>query len=135
MSSRVLSLRELATKIFEVEGSRTITKNSNCINMASATPLPYALEVSPESALQFTITRDPPSNDVGEGASRCTMTLRHPGLTQEHLAFKVGNEKRWMDYEANESLSSRGNQMLIIFRIYCCRCSSTEPFIDRENIA
>ncbi|KAL7534195.1 hypothetical protein ACHAXR_005714 [Thalassiosira sp. AJA248-18] len=53
-----------------------------------ASPLPYALEVSPESSLQFTITRDPPANE-GEGASRCVMTLRHTGLTNQHLAFKV----------------------------------------------
>ena len=59
--------------------------------------LPYALEVSPESALQFTITRDPLSTNDGSGdagASRCTMTLRHPGLTNEHLAFKVGSARR-----------------------------------------
>ncbi|KAL9188071.1 hypothetical protein ACHAXT_006449 [Thalassiosira profunda] len=53
----------------------------------SAQPLPYALEVSPDSSLQFTITRDPPA-DGGEGA-RCLMTLRHTGLTNQHLAFKV----------------------------------------------
>jgi hypothetical protein len=56
---------------------------------------PYALEIDPESSLQFTITRDPPSStsssDGGEsaGASRCTMTLRHTGKTNENLAFKV----------------------------------------------
>ena len=58
---------------------------------------PYALEIDPESSLQFTITRDPPSStstssdNGGEsaGASRCTMTLRHTGKTNENLAFKV----------------------------------------------
>ena len=54
-----------------------------------AQPLPYALEVSPESSLQFTITRDPPTTEGGDGASRCVMTLKHPGHTKEHLAFKV----------------------------------------------
>lgn len=54
-----------------------------------AQPLPYALEVSPESSLQFTITRDPPTTEGGDGSSRCVMTLRHPGLTNGHLAFKV----------------------------------------------
>lgn len=54
-----------------------------------AQPLPYALEVSPDSALQFTITRDPPSSEGGDGSSRCVMTLTHPGLTKKHLAFKV----------------------------------------------
>mmetsp|Transcript_9789 Transcript_9789/g.17898 ORF Transcript_9789/g.17898 Transcript_9789/m.17898 type:complete len:353 (-) Transcript_9789:224-1282(-) len=53
-----------------------------------AQPLPYALEVSPDSALQFTITRDPASNE-GDGSSRCVMTLTHPNLTNQHLAFKV----------------------------------------------
>ncbi|KAL7461158.1 hypothetical protein ACHAXS_001585, partial [Conticribra weissflogii] len=60
--------------------------------MATTSALPYALEVNPESALQFTITKDPPNTNDGSGdhgASRCTMTLRHPGLTNEHLAFKV----------------------------------------------
>lgn len=52
--------------------------------------LPYALEIDPESSLQFTITRDPPPDgSSGDGASRCTMTLRHPGQTKENLAFKV----------------------------------------------
>lgn len=54
-----------------------------------ASPLPYALEVSPEASLQFTITRDPPATEGGDGSSRCVMTLSHPGLTNQHLAFKV----------------------------------------------
>lgn len=54
-----------------------------------AQPLPYALEVSPDSALQFTITRDAASSEGGDGSSRCVMTLTHPGLTNQHLAFKV----------------------------------------------
>ena len=56
-----------------------------------AQPMPYAVEVSPDSALQFTITRDPSPNAEGDGASRCVMTIRHPGLTKLHLAFKVRN--------------------------------------------
>lgn len=52
--------------------------------------LPYALEIDPESSLQFTITRDPSADGSGgDGSSRCTMTLRHPGHTKENLAFKV----------------------------------------------
>ena len=65
------------------------------ITTMSSAP-PYALEIDPESSLQFTITRDPPSStsssdNGGEsaGASRCTMTLRHTGKTNENLAFKV----------------------------------------------
>lgn len=58
--------------------------------MAATSPPPYALEVSPESVLTFIITRDAPADATsGEGASRCTMTLHHPGNTREHLAFKV----------------------------------------------
>ncbi|KAL3809677.1 hypothetical protein ACHAXA_004228 [Cyclostephanos tholiformis] len=53
-----------------------------------AQPMPYAVEVDPESALQFTITRDPSPNAEGDHASRCVMTIRHPGLTKLHLAFK-----------------------------------------------
>uniref|UniRef100_A0A7S2RAX6 MSP domain-containing protein n=1 Tax=Eucampia antarctica TaxID=49252 RepID=A0A7S2RAX6_9STRA len=53
---------------------------------------PYALEISPDSTLQFTLTRGT-ANDgrstVGESTPRCTMSLRHPGKTKEHLAFKV----------------------------------------------
>lgn len=47
---------------------------------------PYAVEVTPDLALQFTITRDPTADPEG---SRCVMTIRHPGLTNQHLAFKV----------------------------------------------
>ena len=58
-------------------------------NMADT---PYALEISPDSTLQFTLTRGT-ANDgrstVGESTPRCTMSLRHPGKTKEHLAFRV----------------------------------------------
>ena len=57
--------------------------------MATAQQLPYAIDVSPDSTLQFTITNDPPTSEGADGASRCVMTLRHPGLTKQHLAFKV----------------------------------------------
>eukprot|EP00574_Skeletonema_japonicum_P008691 CAMPEP_0201729690 /NCGR_PEP_ID=MMETSP0593-20130828/19741_1 /ASSEMBLY_ACC=CAM_ASM_000672 /TAXON_ID=267983 /ORGANISM="Skeletonema japonicum, Strain CCMP2506" /LENGTH=357 /DNA_ID=CAMNT_0048222075 /DNA_START=19 /DNA_END=1092 /DNA_ORIENTATION=+ len=48
----------------------------------------HALEIDPESSLQFTITRDP-AKDGSDGSSRCTMTLRHTGNTKGYLAFKV----------------------------------------------
>lgn len=48
--------------------------------------LPYALEVSPDSALQFTIT--PKAELENEDSSRVTMTLRNEQQT-DHLAFKV----------------------------------------------
>jgi len=56
------------------------------------TDTPYALEISPESTLQFTLTTGS-ANDgrssVADSTPRCIMTLRHPGKTKEHLAFKV----------------------------------------------
>jgi len=63
-------------------------------NMPSDESAPsYALEVTPESALQFTLTRTPASaaenSSTDAGVTRCTMTLRHPGKTGQHLAFKV----------------------------------------------
>ena len=43
---------------------------------------PHALDVTPETELTFNLSR---SNEN----SRVTMTLHHPGNTDEHLAFKV----------------------------------------------
>mmetsp|Transcript_843 Transcript_843/g.1456 ORF Transcript_843/g.1456 Transcript_843/m.1456 type:complete len:324 (-) Transcript_843:198-1169(-) len=48
----------------------------------------YALEVSPESTLQFTLTRDSSSDKSADGTARCVMTLKHPG-NSSYLAFKV----------------------------------------------
>ena len=56
------------------------------IKMAAAPP--HALEVTPESALQFVLTRDG-EDASGDGSSKCTMTLRHTGQTTESIAFKV----------------------------------------------
>eukprot|EP00956_Cyclotella_meneghiniana_P035247 scaffold112916_cov76-Cyclotella_meneghiniana.AAC.4 len=50
---------------------------------------PYALEVSPESSLQFSITQHPQGDGDENNASKCFMTLRHTGATKESLAFKV----------------------------------------------
>lgn len=44
---------------------------------------PYALEVTPETSLQFVLGSE------SESIPRCTMTLTHPGKTNEPLAFKV----------------------------------------------
>jgi len=50
----------------------------------------YALDVHPDDALQFTLTRSGNNADSkSDGASRCTMTLRHTGKTDSHIAFKV----------------------------------------------
>jgi hypothetical protein len=42
-----------------------------------------ALDVTPDSELQFVLSR------VGDATPKTTLTLRHPGTTDEHLAFKV----------------------------------------------
>ena len=55
--------------------------------MAAAPP--HALEVTPESALQFVLTRDGEDTSGGDGSSKCTMTLRHTGQTTQSIAFKV----------------------------------------------
>lgn len=49
----------------------------------------HALEVSPDTALQFTLTRGQSGEKTTEGAARCVMTLTHPGKSKSHLAFKV----------------------------------------------
>jgi len=57
--------------------------------MAEEPPI-YALDVHPDVALQFTLTRSGNNADSkSDGASRCTMTLRHTGKTESHIAFKV----------------------------------------------
>ncbi|KAL7515523.1 hypothetical protein ACHAXN_013466 [Cyclotella atomus] len=50
---------------------------------------PYALAVSPESSLQFTITQHPQGDGDENNASRCVLTLTHTGATKKSLAFKV----------------------------------------------
>ena len=59
---------------------------------------PHALEIDPESSLQFTITRGP-AKDGSDDVSRCTMTLRHPGHTNKYLAFKVSSLFLWKKFE------------------------------------
>jgi vesicle-associated membrane protein-associated protein A len=48
----------------------------------------YALDVSPDAALQFTLTRTD-ADKSSDGTARCVMTLKHPGNSQSYLAFKV----------------------------------------------
>ena len=47
------------------------------------TTLPYAIEVTPDTELEFTLSRSL------DDPAKCIMTLRHPGSTDEHLAYKV----------------------------------------------
>ena len=49
---------------------------------------PHVLEIDPESELKFTLSHN-------EATPRCMLTLRHPGTTDEHLAFKVGGFVTW----------------------------------------
>lgn len=49
----------------------------------------HALQVSPDTALQFTLTRGQSGEKTTEGAARCVMTLKHPGNSKSYLAFKV----------------------------------------------
>ena len=60
--------------------------------MAAAPP--HALEVTPESALQFVLTRDGDGSAAPDDSSaKCTMTLRHTGQTTESIAFKVRQDQ------------------------------------------
>lgn len=65
-------------------------RTSNSYTKTTMSLPTHALEIDPESSLQFTITRDP-AKDGSDGSSRCTMTLRHPGHTKGYLAFKVSS--------------------------------------------
>ena len=58
---------------------------------------PYALEVSPESSLQFSITQHPQGDGDENNASKCVLTLRHTGATRESLAFKVSCRDAFCD--------------------------------------
>jgi len=42
----------------------------------------HVLEIDPETELKFTLSKN-------EATPRCIMTLRHPGNSTEHIAFKV----------------------------------------------
>lgn len=53
------------------------------------TDLSYALEVNPETALQFSLTRGDGGDPKSDGTARCVMTLKHTGKTTNHIAFKV----------------------------------------------
>jgi len=56
---------------------------------------PYALEINPDNALQLVINRGSSVSEASrspnssDGTTRCVMTIRHPGKTNDHLAFKV----------------------------------------------
>lgn len=70
----------------------TSKKQQKAIATMAAAP-PHALEVTPESALQFVLTRDGDGSAASDGSSaKCTMTLRHTGQTTESIAFKVRQE-------------------------------------------
>lgn len=54
------------------------------------TPSPVAVEISPETALEFTLTRGTSTGSGNDSSTpKCNMILKHPGGTDQHLAFKV----------------------------------------------
>jgi hypothetical protein len=53
------------------------------------TDVPHALNVSPDSALQFVLTRGDDGDGKSDGSARCFMTLSHPGTSKNSIAFKV----------------------------------------------
>jgi len=81
---------------------------------------PYGLEVTPDSALQLVLTRgnasegtsrSPSSND---GTTRCVITIRHTGKTNEHLAFKVKTtQPRRYLVRPNQGIIAPGGSELI----------------------
>lgn len=60
--------------------------DNNTSSNAGEESLSDLLEVTPDSALQFFLTKD----DSGEASTpKCIMTLKHPGGNQDNIAFKV----------------------------------------------
>jgi hypothetical protein len=49
----------------------------------------YKLDVTPDTALKFVLTRGDNGDSKSDGTARCVMTLKHPGVTNSHIAFKV----------------------------------------------
>lgn len=49
----------------------------------------YKLDVTPDTALKFVLTRGDSGDSKSDGTARCVMTLKHPGTTNSHIAFKV----------------------------------------------
>jgi hypothetical protein len=73
----------------------------------------HKLEVNPDTQLEFVLSHS-------EATPRCIMTLKHPGTSDDHLAFKVrAHVELW--YFSTQMLESSG----IAFSCRCrCRCRS-----------
>jgi hypothetical protein len=87
VSSRKISKILPSFTLFEKQHSPQTPRPAQHPTMAALPP--YALAVSPESSLQFTITQHPQGDGDENNASRCVLTLKHTGATKESLAFKV----------------------------------------------
>lgn len=81
--------RLLSFSFFDLQNKATQPQTNGGRHKTMASLPPYALEVSPESSLQFSITQHPQGDGDENNASKCIMTLRHTGATKESLAFKV----------------------------------------------
>lgn len=94
---------------------------------------PYALEISPDTALKFDLTKDgiPPSTSANSGStlqtsnstpaagsctSRCVMTLRHPNITNTAIAFKVKTTqpRRYLVRPNQGIIASGGTEIVTI---------------------
>jgi len=74
------------------------------------TDAPHALEVSPESVLQFTLSK----GNTDENSSRCLLTLKHNGKTDKYLAFKVKTtQPRRYLVRPNQGIVEPGNSVTI----------------------
>lgn len=72
--------------------------------------VPYALEVSPDTVLQFALSR----GDTTPNASRCLMTLKHPGKHDKYLAFKVKTtQPRRYLVRPNQGIVEPGNDVTV----------------------
>lgn len=67
---------------------RRIIQDNHHPYQSSMESTSYALEVSPESTLQFTLTRNASAENSTDSTAHCVMTLKHPG-NSNYLAFKV----------------------------------------------
>lgn len=74
------------------------------------TEVPHALEVTPESVLQFTLSK----GNTDENSSRCLLTLKHNGKTDKYLAFKVKTtQPRRYLVRPNQGIVEPGNSVSI----------------------
>ena len=64
---------------------------------------PYSLDISPETELVFNLSTQ-------DATPRCTMTLRHKGLTDEFIAFKVNKNE---DYSTHSTYNTNITRFVV----------------------